>query len=58
MPEIKLSRDRQTVITTFETTPGTCEDLLDALYFHALTYVHGHSAGGTNPSLLRAILRG
>lgn len=31
------------------------QDLLDALYFHALTYLHGHSVGGTNPSLLRAI---
>lgn len=31
------------------------QDLLDALYFHALTYVHGHSVGGTNPSLLRSI---
>ncbi|MGP9745359.1 glycosyltransferase [Brachybacterium sp. AOP29-B2-41] len=31
------------------------QGLLDALYFHALTYVHGHSVGGTNPSLLRAI---
>ena len=31
------------------------QDLLDALYFHAFTYVHGHSVGGTNPSLLRAI---
>ena len=29
--------------------------LLDALYHHASTYVHGHSVGGTNPSLLRAI---
>ena len=28
---------------------------LDELYAHALTYVHGHSVGGTNPSLLRAI---
>lgn len=28
---------------------------LDQLYAHALTYVHGHSVGGTNPSLLRAI---
>jgi len=27
---------------------------LDQLYSHALTYVHGHSVGGTNPSLLRA----
>lgn len=31
------------------------QELLDALYFHAFTYVHGHSVGGTNPSLLRAI---
>ncbi|WP_168429214.1 DUF1972 domain-containing protein [Microbacterium sp. K24] len=29
--------------------------LLDALYFHAFTYDHGHSVGGTNPSLLRAL---
>jgi len=29
--------------------------LLDQLYAHALTYLHGHSVGGTNPSLLRAI---
>ncbi|RWZ59551.1 glycosyltransferase family 1 protein [Labedella populi] len=31
------------------------QQLLDELYAHALTYVHGHSVGGTNPSLLRAI---
>lgn len=31
------------------------QDLLDALYAGALTYVHGHSVGGTNPSLLRAM---
>ena len=30
-------------------------DLLDQLYAHAVTYVHGHSVGGTNPSLLRAM---
>lgn len=29
--------------------------LLDQLYAHALSYVHGHSVGGTNPSLLRAM---
>ena len=29
--------------------------LLDQLYAHALTYLHGHSVGGTNPSLLRAM---
>jgi glycosyltransferase involved in cell wall biosynthesis len=28
---------------------------LDQLYANALTYIHGHSVGGTNPSLLRAI---
>ena len=28
---------------------------LDELYFHALAYLHGHSVGGTNPSLLRAM---
>lgn len=28
---------------------------LDALYAGALTYLHGHSVGGTNPSLLRAM---
>jgi glycosyltransferase involved in cell wall biosynthesis len=31
------------------------QDLLNALYANALTYLHGHSVGGTNPSLLRAI---
>jgi glycosyltransferase involved in cell wall biosynthesis len=29
--------------------------LLDQFYASALTYVHGHSVGGTNPSLLRAM---
>ena len=29
--------------------------LLDELYANAFTYQHGHSVGGTNPSLLRAI---
>jgi glycosyltransferase involved in cell wall biosynthesis len=31
------------------------QQLLDQLYAHGLTYVHGHSVGGTNPSLLRAM---
>lgn len=31
------------------------QGLLDALYAHAHTYLHGHSVGGTNPSLLRAL---
>jgi glycosyltransferase involved in cell wall biosynthesis len=31
------------------------QTLLDQLYGNALSYVHGHSVGGTNPSLLRAM---
>lgn len=31
MPKISQSNQCQTVITTFEMTPGTCQDLLDAL---------------------------
>lgn len=31
------------------------QELLDGLYSNALTYLHGHSVGGTNPSLLRAM---
>ncbi|MCR8550736.1 antibiotic biosynthesis monooxygenase [Salipiger sp. P9] len=31
MPKITSPSACQTVITTFETTPGTCQDLLDAL---------------------------
>ncbi len=31
------------------------QELLDQLYGHSATYLHGHSVGGTNPSLLRAI---
>jgi glycosyltransferase involved in cell wall biosynthesis len=31
------------------------QDLLNQLYAHAATYLHGHSVGGTNPSLLRAM---
>lgn len=31
------------------------QDALDQLYGNALTYLHGHSVGGTNPSLLRAM---
>lgn len=29
-------------------------ELMDQLYAHASSYLHGHSVGGTNPSLLRA----
>lgn len=31
MPLIRKGENRQTVITTFEVTPGTCQDLLDEL---------------------------
>lgn len=31
------------------------QDLLDALYAGCASYLHGHSVGGTNPSLLRAM---
>lgn len=31
------------------------QELLDQLYSNALIYWHGHSVGGTNPSLLRAL---
>lgn len=31
MPEITVNDNVQTVLTTFEMTPGTCADLLDAL---------------------------
>jgi glycosyltransferase involved in cell wall biosynthesis len=31
------------------------QELLDALYANCLSYVHGHSVGGTNPALLRAM---
>ena len=31
MPQISQDSTLQTVITTFEMTPGTCQDLLDAL---------------------------
>lgn len=31
MPKIDTSQSYQTVITTFEMTPGTCQDLMDEL---------------------------
>jgi glycosyltransferase involved in cell wall biosynthesis len=31
------------------------QDLLNQLYANAISYLHGHSVGGTNPSLLRAL---
>ncbi|HET9118067.1 MAG TPA: glycosyltransferase [Pseudonocardiaceae bacterium] len=34
------------------------QHLLDALYAGAASYLHGHSVGGTNPGLLRAMVNG
>lgn len=34
------------------------QELLNQLYAGSLSYVHGHSVGGTNPSLLRAMAAG
>lgn len=34
------------------------QDLLDDLYASCRLYIHGHSVGGTNPSLLRAMASG
>ena len=31
------------------------KDLVSALRFHALAYLHGHQVGGTNPSLVEAL---
>jgi len=47
---------------TLMTTPGVRhlgriddQPLLDAVYANSRAYVHGHTVGGTNPSLLRAM---
>lgn len=34
------------------------QEVLDQLFANAAMYVHGHSIGGTNPSLLRAVAAG
>lgn len=34
------------------------KETLKALRFHALTYCHGHTVGGTNPSLVEALAAG
>jgi quinol monooxygenase YgiN len=44
MPKITESADIQTVLTTFEVTPGTCEDLLEELrdaYAHVISHQTG-----------------
>lgn len=49
MPTIIKGAALQTVITTFETTPGTCQDLLDALtsaYSDFISHQPGFIAAG------------
>ena len=49
MPTITKGAAYQTVITTFETTPGTCQDLLDALtsaYSDFISHQPGFIAAG------------
>ncbi len=44
MPTIARDASLQTVITTFETTPGTCHDLLDLLHSAYADYIR-HQPG-------------
>ena len=49
MLEISSETRLQTVLTTFEVTPGTCQDLLDALtdaYRHVISKQPGFIAAG------------
>jgi quinol monooxygenase YgiN len=49
MPKISKTQTLQTVLTTFEVTPGTCEDLLDALndaYENVISKQAGFIAAG------------
>jgi quinol monooxygenase YgiN len=49
MPKISKNTSVQTVLTTFEVTPGTCEDLLDALndaYENVISKQKGFVAAG------------
>jgi quinol monooxygenase YgiN len=49
MPTISKDAAVQTVITTFEMTPGTCQDLLDALtdaYTQFISHQPGFVAAG------------
>lgn len=55
-PRLKAAIDAAAADQRIIFTGGVWEPrVLDQLYAHALTYVHGHSVGGTNPSLLRAM---
>ncbi len=49
MPKIAEGTKYQTVVTTFEVTPGTCEDVLDALraaYAEVISKSQGFIAAG------------
>ncbi len=49
MPQIASPSSVQTVLTTFETSPGTCHDLLDALkdaYGEFISHQPGFVAAG------------
>lgn len=49
MPKISKTQTLQTVLTTFEVTPGTCEDLLEALndaYENVISKQPGFIAAG------------
>ncbi len=49
MPHIKTDTSAQTVLTTFEVTPGTCQDLLDLLtdaYREVISKQSGFIAAG------------
>ncbi len=49
MPQISKNNSYQTVITTFEMTPGTCQDLLEALtdaYAHFISKQPGFISAG------------
>jgi len=48
-----------------ESSPGVCflgsiysREIVQALRFHAKGYIHGHTVGGTNPSLVEALAAG
>jgi len=55
--EVQAHREQAAALDPRIVAPGAVwdQDLLDQLYAHSATYLHGHSVGGTNPSLLRAM---
>lgn len=43
MPSISKESDLQTIITTFDVTPGTCQDLLDELNEAYEVFIRKHA---------------